>query len=241
MPQVLTAPPATRRPAASLLRPRRFLWLTAALLPLCALLMLLLDQPLARFCHAQLRAAEPFFSAFTAATDRAYEVGMKTRLLHLPALLLTLGLLYAVGRWRLNQPRAAVFLVVLLTHLASVGTSNVLKGVVRRLRPEVLFSTGYPDLGFRYLHAAHADSFPSTHTATYFSLFVPLVLAFPRLRGPLLVLPVLIGLGRLVMGAHYLSDVLFSVWLVAAYTCLFGQLLRWPWLTGEEMPAALAS
>ena len=240
MPQTLTAPPATHRPAC-LLAPRRFLWLTAVLLPLCALLILLLDQPLARFCHTQLRAVEPFFGALTAATDRAYEVGMKAQLLHVPALLLTLVVLYLVGRWWLNQPRAAVFVVVLLTHLASVGTSNVLKGVVRRLRPEVLFGPGYPDLGFHYPHAAHADSFPSTHTAMYFSLFLPLALAFPRLRGPLLVLPVLIGLGRLVMGAHYLSDVLFSVWLVVAYTCLFGQLLRWPGLTGEQVPPVLSS
>jgi membrane-associated phospholipid phosphatase len=56
-----------------------------------------------------------------------------------------------------------------------------------------------------------------------------LAVAFPRYRGPLLALPVLIGLGRLVLGAHYLADVWFSVWLVAAFTCLFGQLLGRRW------------
>ena len=51
-------------------------------------------------------------------------------------------------------------------------------------------------------------------------------MAFPKVRGPLLVLPGLIALGRLVLGAHYLSDVWFSVWLVVALTFLFGRLER---------------
>ncbi|HEX8504690.1 MAG TPA: phosphatase PAP2 family protein, partial [Hymenobacter sp.] len=68
------------------------------------------------------------------------------------------------------------------------------------------------------------DSFPSTHTAIYFSLFLPVAVAFPRYRVPLLVLPGFVALGRLVLGVHYLSDVWFSVWLVAAFTFLFGLL-----------------
>jgi membrane-associated phospholipid phosphatase len=43
---------------------------------------------------------------------------------------------------------------------------------------------------------------------------------------PLLVLPGFVALGRLVLGVHYLSDVWFSVWLVAAFTFLFGLLAR---------------
>ena len=52
----------------------------------------------------------------------------------------------------------------------------------------------------------------------------PLAVAFPRHRVALLLLPALIGLGRLVLGAHYLSDVWFSRWLVVALTFLFGRL-----------------
>jgi membrane-associated phospholipid phosphatase len=99
----------------------------------------------------------------------------------------------------------------------------VLKGTVHRLRPEVLFGTGYAGTGL-WATGPHNDSFPSTHTATYFSLFWPLAVAFPKYRGPLLVLPGLIALGRLVLGAHYLSDVWFSIWLVVALTFLFGLL-----------------
>ena len=82
----------------------------------------------------------------------------------------------------------------------------------------------------------HNDSFPSSHTATYFSLCWPLALAFPRWRVPLLVLPGLIALGRLVLGMHYLSDVWFSLWLVVALTFLFSQLDRPRPLKEAEIP-----
>ncbi|TGE16788.1 phosphatase PAP2 family protein [Hymenobacter elongatus] len=221
-----------------LLTTRRFLWLTALLVPLCGLLIVFIDQPLARFCHAHSAGLKPFFGGFTGAAEVVHEATMKTRLFGIPALFVALVLLYAVGRWLLKLPQASVFLVVVVAHLASVGTSNVLKGVVSRLRPEVLFSTGYPDWGFNYPHHAHAGSFPSTHTATFFSLFVPLALAFPRLSAPLLVVPVLIGVGRLVLEMHYLSDVLFSVWLVVLFTFLAGQLAHLPLVSGRH--AALA-
>jgi membrane-associated phospholipid phosphatase len=232
MPASPAESPAPSRRALLPLRP--FLWLSAGLLPLCGVFMLGPDQALARFCHFHLQSAEPFFSRFTEAVDRSYDLA------GLPVVLLALAAAFALGRWVGRWPGAVAFLITLLTHVASIGTSNVLKGVVRRLRPEVLFSGGYADLGFQYAHAPHSDSFPSTHTATYFSLFVPLALAFPRLRLPMLLIPVLIGLGRLVMGAHYLSDVLFSLWLVGFYIFLFGQLQRVGWLTGPAPAPATA-
>ncbi|MDQ2793435.1 MAG: phosphatase PAP2 family protein, partial [Bacteroidota bacterium] len=90
---------------------------------------------------------------------------------------------------------------------------------------EVQFGAGYTGSGL-WAVGPHNDSFPSYHTAVYFSLFWPLAVAFPKFRGPLLLLPALIGLGRLVLGAHYLSDVWFSLWLVVALTLLFGRLER---------------
>lgn len=203
---------------------RQFLIFTAVTLPACALLILFLDQPLARFIHGNLAGAAPFFGALTAAADAVHDALM-THVLGLPIIFLGLGLAFAVGRYGLRRPGATLLLVLLLTHEFSMVLANGLKGAVHRLRPEVQFGVGYADTG---LGAAgpHNDSFPSAHTAVYFSLFWPLAVAFPRWRWPLLVLPGLIGLGRLVLGAHYLSDVWFSLWLVAALTLLFGQLGR---------------
>ena len=204
---------------------RSFLYFTALTLAGCTLLICFFDQPLARAAHGYLAGAQPFFAGYTSAADAAYEAAVHTRVGPLPALYAGLMGGFVLGRWVLRRRWGTLFLIVLLTHIASQGSSNVLKGVVHRLRPEVLLGAGYAGLGLGR-EGPHNDSFPSTHTAIYFSLFWPLAVAFPRWRGPLLVLPGLIALGRLVLGAHYLSDVWFSLWLVVAFTFLFGLLAR---------------
>ena len=201
---------------------RQFLIFTALTLPACALLILLLDQPLAGFIHGYFGGAAPFFATLTATADQLHEALM-THVLGLPVIFLVLGLAFAIGRYGLKRRGATLLLVLLLTHEFSMVLAKVLKGVIHRLRPEVQFGTGYPGTGM-WAEGPHNDSFPSYHTAVYFSLFWPLAVAFPKYRVPLLVLPGLIGLGRLVLGAHYLSDVWFSLWLVVALTFLFGQL-----------------
>ena len=204
--------------------PRQFLAFTAITLPACAVLILFLDQPLARFIHGHFGWAAPFFGALTDAADAAHDA-LLTHVVGLPLIFLVLGLAFAVGRYALKRPEATLFLVLLLTHEASMVAARVLKGAVHRLRPEVQFGAGYAGSGL-WATGPHNDSFPSYHTAVYLSLFLPLAVAFPRWRVPLLVLPALIGIGRLVLGAHYLSDVWFSVWLVVGFTFLFGRLQR---------------
>jgi membrane-associated phospholipid phosphatase len=203
---------------------RQFLISTAISLPACALLILFLDQPLAGFIHGHFAWAAPFFGRLTAGADAVHEALM-THVLGLPIIFLALGLAFAVGRYALKRRGATVFLILLLTHEFSMVLANVLKGVVHRFRPEVQFGGGYAGSGL-WAIGPHNDSFPSYHTAVYFSLFLPLAVAFPKYRVPLLVLPGLIGVGRLVLGAHYLSDVWFSLWLVVALTFLFGLLER---------------
>jgi membrane-associated phospholipid phosphatase len=126
-----------------------------------------------------------------------------------------------------------VLLLVLLVHLASEGSANVLKMLVRRLRPEELFAGHYTGLGLGATGPG-SDSFSSGHTAVYLSLFWPLAVAWPRFRRPLLLLPGLLMLGRLVLGAHYLSDVWGAAWLVAFWTVAFG----WPLLPETQVPLA---
>ncbi|MBF9224305.1 phosphatase PAP2 family protein [Hymenobacter ruricola] len=201
---------------------RQFLLFTAFTLPACALLILFLDQPLAAFIHARFGWAKPFFAALTAGADAVHEALMQ-HVLGLPIIFLALGLAFAIGRYGLKHRGATLFLVLLLTHEFSMVLAKALKGAVHRLRPEVQFGGGYAGTGL-WATGPHNDSFPSYHTAVYFSLFLPLALAFPRWRVPLLVLPGLIGLGRLVLGMHYLSDVWASLWLVVALTFLFGLL-----------------
>lgn len=197
-----------------------FVAFTALTVPACLGLILWLDEPLALWVHRHAAGVVPFFASLTNAVDRAYEaanIGGR------PTLFWALGLAYLLGRWVWRRRWATVFLIILLTHLASVVSASVLKVAVHRSRPGALFTPGYTE----------SFSFPSSHTAIYWSLFLPLALAFPRWRWPLLAVPVLIALGRLVLGAHYLSDVWAAIWLVAAWATLFGLLRRWdrPWAT----------
>lgn len=203
---------------------RQFLVFTAITLPACALLIVFLDQPLARFIHSHFAGAAPFFNNLTRTADAMHQALME-HVVGLPIIFLALGLAFAIGRYALKRRGATIFLVLLLTHEFSMVLAKLLKASMHRLRPEVQFGTGYTGTGL-WAEGAHNDSFPSYHTAVYFSLFVPLAMAFPRWRVPLLVLPTTIGLGRLVVGMHYLSDVWFSVWLVVALTFLFGLLER---------------
>lgn len=215
---------------------RQLLTFTAVSLPACVLLILLLDQPLALFTHRHLAGSVPFFAAYTGLVDEGYAAVVKPQILRMPALWFLLIMGFIIGRWGLRQRWATLFLVVLLTHIASSLVANVLKGTVHRLRPEVLFAAGYHGMGFGAASGPN-DSFPSGHVAVYFSLFMPLAVAFPRWRVPLLVLPSLILLGRLVLGEHYLSDVWFSLWLVTGFTYLFGLLAR-PRVTSPAAPVA---
>jgi membrane-associated phospholipid phosphatase len=198
------------------------------------MLILWLDQPLAQLLRGRVAGLRPFFGALTSAAEVAYETTQPT-VLGWPALFWALGLAYVVGRWLLRRRTATVWLVVLLTHLSSVITTNIIKGLVRRLRPEALFLGSSHGVGFGG-SGPLSDSFPSGHTAVYWSLFLPLAVAFPRWRVPLLAVPVLVALGRLVLGEHYLSDVWAAIWLVAAWTTFFGLLRR---LDRPALPAHL--
>ncbi|RYY16163.1 MAG: phosphatase PAP2 family protein [Cytophagaceae bacterium] len=200
----LAVPPWQRHP---------FLAFTALTVLACAGLLLAGDVPLAQWLHTHAAGAAPFFAAFTAAVDAAYAA---TNLGGRPTLLAALALAYVVGRWGLRQRWATVFLLTLLTHGCSTVSASMLQVAVHRPRPDVLFTPG----------STASLSFPSSHTAIYWSLFWPLAGALPRWRAPLLVVPVLIALGRLVLGAHYLSDVWAAIWLVVAWAALWAGVRR---------------
>ena len=116
------------------------------------------------------------------------------------------------------QPRRAVLmwrnasLFVLFSLCASGLACLLLKGVIGRLRPGVM---GIDDnLVFSpFTHSAQWASFPSGHTTTAMTLAFSLGLLFPRLRDGLLVLGALVGVSRVMLGVHWVSDVIAGTWL----------------------------
>ena len=114
-----------------------------------------------------------------------------------------------------------IFLAMLVA-LALVGvTTRAVKIATGRARPSVKTEAQWngPQVRSKY----HA--FPSGHTASSTAFIVALFLARKKIGTPLLLVPILIALSRMIVGAHYLSDV-----TVAAILGVICALLAVHWL-----------
>lgn len=112
-------------------------------------------------------------------------------------------------RW-LTAAAAYVFLTIALSGL----TANILKRAIGRARPHFFEEEGI--FSFHpFANTAAYESFPSGHATTAAALFVALALLAPHLRTPLLIAGVWIGLARVIVGAHYPSDVIAGLALGA--------------------------
>ena len=93
----------------------------------------------------------------------------------------------------------------------SAGLANIVlvlvKGRVRRPRPCDLARPRNPGPTLRYL-PCDRYSFPSGHSLNAFAIASVLVLSFPPLAAPLLLVAASVAASRVVLGRHFLSDVL---------------------------------
>jgi membrane-associated phospholipid phosphatase len=81
-----------------------------------------------------------------------------------------------------------------------------------RMRPELYLEDNL--YGFRWFEvSAEYVSFPSGHTITAVSSAVALSLLFPKWKYPILIGGALVAFSRVVVTAHYLSDVFFASFL----------------------------
>ena len=134
--------------------------------------------------------------------------------------LIVFGIAFIVLRWGGNLPpferwaarmrAAAPIPALLFSGIAVSGILvDILKVIVGRPRPKLLFSAGSYEFSWIGLSADHW-SFPSGHAATAAALAAALWCLWPH---PVLFYAVgaaLVALSRVVMGAHYLSDVVMG-------------------------------
>jgi lipid A 4'-phosphatase len=137
--------------------------------------------------------------------------------------LVVLAIGFAALRWggsvRRLEPRAermrtaARIPGVLFASIALSGIIvDLLKVVVGRPRPKLLFASGAYEFSWIGLGADHW-SFPSGHAATAAALATALWCLWPE---PLLLYAIaaaLVAMSRVVMGAHYLSDVIMGAFI----------------------------
>jgi len=94
---------------------------------------------------------------------------------------------------------------------------NVLKWIGGRYRPIELFNHGH--FGFGYFGAGYElTSFPSGHAQTAFTLATALTILFPRWGIPFFVVAVTVGISRIILTSHYLSDVIAGAGIGILFT-----------------------
>jgi undecaprenyl-diphosphatase len=94
----------------------------------------------------------------------------------------------------------------------TAGLANIalvlLKGRVRRPRPCELAKPRHFDVAPLLCIPSDRYSFPSGHSLNAFALAIVLALAFPLLAVPVFLVAASVAASRVVLGLHYLSDVL---------------------------------
>lgn len=106
-----------------------------------------------------------------------------------------------------NYLNAARALFVFLSLSVSGIVINIIKWIAGRHRPVGFFHHGY--FGFSFFGTGYEwASFPSGHAQTAFAFAASLTILFPRWGVPLFVAAGAVGISRIILTSHYLSDVI---------------------------------
>lgn len=115
-----------------------------------------------------------------------------------------LGLLLLGIAWRRGSKKwTRIFFSMLLAMAIAGIAGDVIKRTIPRARPSVKSELRWG--GARFNTKYH--SFPSGHAAASMAFFGVLIFARRRIGLACMPIPILIGLSRMYIGAHYLSDV----------------------------------
>ena len=191
--------------------------LTFALIGLAfsILSIFLLDYALAPKVLALGKGQEPLWHFITDIGDSKY----------MGILLVVIGLAgFILAKIRpKNAAWPALWKKALLIFAAVAGTGIfilIVKFIVGRARPYM------GDIGFHPLtYGSDFASWPSGHTTSVFAFAMAVGMAFPILRWPLFALASLTGFSRMVLGVHYLGDV-----IMGATVGTLGAVLIYNWL-----------
>jgi membrane-associated phospholipid phosphatase len=156
---------------------------------------LLWDIPLAKYCRELNPAVINIFDVIT-------RLGISTW--YIVASVIFYLFFRFVYKNNLNAARSLfVFIALSVTGIFI----NIVKWIAGRYRPVELFNHGY--FGFDYFGVGYEwTSFPSGHAQTAFSLATALTILFPRWGVPLFIVAIAVGVSRIILTSHYLSDVI---------------------------------
>jgi undecaprenyl-diphosphatase len=194
--------------------PRSSLWLAGITAALSAVFIALIDRPLARLIGEYEPAA--FWNKGIEILE--WTLGLPFFKLFAPVVLVTgMVVMMCVKRWR---PYAPAWMIVAGTHVICRFLTPHLKDATGRLRPTEWLKKGGDDTFFR-----DGVAFPSGHVVLFASVLVPLAIVAPRTR-PLLAIVAFVSIARIAVNAHWVSDTLASITLVALVAWALAALLR---------------
>jgi lipid A 4'-phosphatase len=194
---------ALRHPSPGL---KRFAVVTLATIPLFALSYAVIDRPLAQALQNIDPAIRAVFAVVTKFGEGVFYL--------VPSGLVALWALWTHRRALLHRA-GFVFAAVAIPGLIA----DVAKPVFGRARPQMLFREDV--FGFTW-HGARANywSFPSGHTITITALALSLTAVYPRLWPLYAAVALLVASSRVIIDAHYLSDVIAGAYIgLTAYWC----------------------
>jgi undecaprenyl-diphosphatase len=117
-----------------------------------------------------------------------------------------LGLILLGLAWRRGSEEwTRIFLAMLLAMMLAGVAGTVIKHTIPRARPSVHTEIRWG--GPRFSSKYEYQSFPSGHVGASTAFFGVLLIARRRVGLACLPIPILIGVSRMYIGAHYLSDV----------------------------------
>ena len=173
----------------------------------CVLSWFTLDRPAARFVYNNDITGHPFWQAIT-------KLGESKWYLWPLGVLVIVTLI--VKRRMIRERALFAFTAIALTG----GLVHIPKFLFGRARPrlfvhEDIWGLSPINFGEAYYHYA---SFPSGHSTTAGALTMALCLIWPRLSVLWVPLGLLVGVSRVMVGAHYPSDVAAGLFLGGAMT-----------------------
>jgi len=189
-------------------------WVVISYVLVVTLSFLYVDKPLTLFCQSL------DWGTFVAVLKGFTRLGGRTiYVIGLPVLALVLRYVLKRKTWACRT--WFLWLCVFVPN----AVAFVLKIIFGRARPELLLQA--QEYGFQWVRLDHVHhSFPSGHTTTIMGLVFGLWIIIPRYRWLFLCLGVAVGMSRILLLQHYLSDVLTAAYLVLIEVWIMQRVLQ---------------
>jgi len=196
-------------------------------LPIVAVIagcMAFVDAPMMRAAEALPRGVLDAFNELTDYGRGAWPlIPLFVLLLTTPILCVPrLGLM---GRGAVTAAAIRIGYMFLAIGLAGLA-DTIVKRLVGRVRPSDFGPFAYEPFSWRSIYA----SFPSGHATNVFATLVAVGFVFPRLRPALWVYALVIGASRVIVSAHYTSDV-----MAGAVFGAFGAIVVRDWFAARRL------